>query len=141
MKKTVSPEATDLVLRCLNRNPEKRWASQSLLRHAFFARYLGLGTDSSYGEKPLQSQSTFNIVLSSKVSPKVLPEDDLDLEDMFKSNTTPFVSPSFANSTRGSSSPQDRRICNDQQRGATRCAKPCPRAAALSQSAGAASGR
>jgi serine/threonine protein kinase len=108
MMKSRSPAATDLVLRCLNRNPEKRWDAQALLRHPFFARYLPTPTGSQHSnaDKSAQTLSSLNVVLSSKVSQKVLPEDDLDLEDFYKSNTTPFVSPSSLNSTAQSPSPQ-----------------------------------
>ncbi len=102
MRKSLSHGATDLVLKCLNRNPERRWSVHALLRHPFFAKHLrhpSESTQHSAGDRSTFLQSNLNIVLSSKVTQKVLPEDDADLEDLFKSNTTPFVSPSSFNST------------------------------------------
>ena len=100
MLKTRSPEATDLVLRCLNRSPEKRWDAASLLRHPFFARHSPAGSLLlSSADRGTLRFSSLNVVLSSKVHQKVLPEDDSDFEDIFKSNTAHYVSPSSLHSS------------------------------------------
>jgi serine/threonine protein kinase len=117
MNKGHSSEAIDFVLKCLNRNPQKRWPAQALLRHPFITKHLHHHVERSqrsvFGERSTHTQSNLNIILSNKVSQKVLPEDDTDqdLEEIFKSNTTPFVSPSCFNSTLASPSPQVRRVC------------------------------